>query len=134
MAHSTALALDDLPTLRLRTLRRLLAGRPIIALHHAMPIAVARALVLEARLPIAAVVDHGANTLCGTLAWRELRRGPDGGIVADVMDAEYVTIAAESDLAAAKALMEEHGVDRLVVIGARGDLLGIVDANDLRDA
>ena len=49
------------------------------------------------------------------------------------MEVDYVTVAAESDLDAAKALMQEHGVDHLVVIGARGDLLGIVDASDLVD-
>ena len=123
---------DELPTLRLRTLRRLLAGRPIVALHHAMPVAVARALFREARVPIAAVVDEGGDTLCGTIAWRDLRRVDDGErSLGEVMEHDYVTVAAESDLDAALAMMTEHGVDHVIVVGVDGELVGILDAHDL---
>lgn len=54
--------------------------------------------------------------LVGILTSRDVRNAHPNRLVADVMSRGVVTVTPESSLWRAKALMEEHGIERLVVV------------------
>jgi CBS domain-containing protein len=54
--------------------------------------------------------------------------------VCDAMTTEPVTVGPEASLAEAEALLERHDFEALPVVGAKGELLGIVSKLDLLKA
>jgi CBS domain-containing protein len=54
--------------------------------------------------------------------------------VGDAMTEKPVSIGPEASLAEAEALLEQHGFNALPVLGAKGELLGIVTKLDLLKA
>lgn len=82
-------------------------------------------VVLDARRPVGVVTDRD-------LAIEVLGGGLDATTpVRDVMSPDPVCVRIDSGLADAAQLMREHGVRRLPVVDARGDLYGIVSLDDL---
>jgi CBS domain-containing protein len=53
---------------------------------------------------------------------------------ADVMTGTVITVSARSSLSAAARLMREHGIKRLPVVTANGELIGIASRRDLLTA
>ena len=105
MAHP-----EELPTLRMVTLRRLVAR---VARFH---------VIVLGESPLRdspAVVVDGDGVFLGTLCFGEAepRMTP--------------VVLAEDDVDAARRAMREHDIDRVAVIDPTGDLLGVVTAADL---
>jgi hypothetical protein len=111
------IVLDETPTLRMVTLRRLVARKPL-------PIVVANgtaASEIFRELPDAIVVFvDERGVLCGT------QRRADPGAVADAPILEP-----EQDVESARLAMRVHRADRVLVVDASGHLLGVVTDRDL---
>jgi CBS domain-containing protein len=58
-------------------------------------------------------------------------RAPESVLVADVMSRDPVTIDGEADVSRGLAMLREHGVRRLPVVGSDGALIGILTYDDL---
>jgi CBS domain-containing protein len=52
-------------------------------------------------------------------------------VTGDVMTRDPITVAPDASLAATEALLETHDFNALPVVGARGELLGVVTKLDL---
>lgn len=110
---------SELPTLRLVTLRRLVANTtpPLI-----VDVADAGDVVhaLSACCARVAVLVDADGALCGTLCPGDAR---------PVVDAPV--LLAEADRGEARTAMVTHGSDRVIVATVAGELLGVLTAADL---
>jgi Mg/Co/Ni transporter MgtE len=118
---------DDLPTLRMVTLRRLLPRNVrTLAFELATPVAQVAA-ALGGSAAIAAVVD-GTGMLQGTVALADLRDCDPACPIGAVMQRDASVVQAELELEQAWALVHD---DRVLVVDADGRLLGILTRRDL---
>jgi predicted transcriptional regulator len=128
MGHLRA---DELPTLRLVTLRRLVRGtRPPLVLGQDVCVADVQQAFAREPSTVVVLVDD-ANVLCGTLRLADLSQVNDGCASAgDVMRAAPV-LEAEDDIETARYAMNSAATDRVVVIDTEGELLGVLTDRDL---
>lgn len=117
--QSTAHDLDDVPTLRIVTLRSLLAHRAPVVLPADAPAATLARVHADAPAAIVALVDR-TGLLIGT------RRARDRAIVRDAPQ-----LRAKDDVDTARTALRRAGADRALVVTADGQLLGILGAEDL---
>jgi hypothetical protein len=110
---------SDAPTLRLVTLRRLVAQRPSPLI---VDVAEAGTIVHELSVGCArvAVLVDADGAFCGTLC---------PGDAQPIVDAPV--LLAEADRNEARSAMVTHGCDRVIVATATGELLGVLVAADL---
>lgn len=122
---------DELPTLRLVTLRRLVRGtRPPLVFAHDVRVAVVQQAFAREPSTVVVLVDD-ANVLCGTLRLADLSAMNDGcASVGDVMRVAPV-LEAEDDIETARCAMNSAATDRVVVIDTAGELLGVLTDRDL---
>jgi CBS domain-containing protein len=124
----------ELPTLRLATLRRLLADQPSpLVFARDTPLWVIEEAMWE--MPRAKVVlvnpDHA---LCGVLVANELPIIRDHAMCADtVMITRIVYLEPEHDLETAIATLAFHHADH-VVVALEGALLGVLSREELEQA
>jgi len=123
--------IDDVPTLRLVTLRRLLAGLgPPLVFEVTADIASVAAGLRASRTSAAALVDE-QGILQGTLSLAELA-GADGRSRAETaMTIGAPMLAPESNIEDALRAMRTHHASCVVVAAASGELLGVLTAGDL---
>jgi Zn-dependent protease/CBS domain-containing protein len=74
----------------------------------------------------------GMVTLEDAQGVREVER--DAYTVRDVMEAEIASVTPEADAVTALETMQQCGVGRLVVVGADGELVGLISRTDLMTA
>jgi CBS domain-containing protein len=122
----------ELPTVRLATLRRLLAGSPSpLVFASDTPIAIVEEALWD--VPHAKVVlvdDHGA--LVGVLSEVPLVRDHDARAVT-AMTTRLVILEPEHDIETAIATLSIHRVDH-VVVALEGVLIGVLSRDDLERA
>jgi len=125
----------DLPTLRLATLRRLVAhAPPPLVFASDTPISIVEEALWE--LPFAKVVlvdrDH---SLCGVLVAGDLptERPPGLTTTEQIMETRIVFLAPEHDVEGALATLRAHHAEHVVVTLA-GALLGVLSRADLERA
>jgi CBS domain-containing protein len=120
---------NDLPTLRLVTLRRLLAKAPP---HVVFDVRTAPATIAAAirRTGAVAVLVDGHGVLRGTLALADLEAA-DGSVRPEVRAIIAPILVPESNLEDAHTAMQVHGCERVVVATIRGELLGVLTRRDL---
>ena len=125
---------DDATTLKLVTLRRLLAETPahLIFDVHSHLDEIEHAL-LEAPRAVAVVVDD-QGILQGTLRLADLPGHDRTGGAETAMTRETPQLVPEHDPESALRLMHASGTDRLLVVEANGTLLGVLTDDDLRRA
>lgn len=121
----------ELPTLRLTTLRTLTRHAPPLAVVHvSTPLADLVPVLLDHRVWVVVVDDSGV--LCGVLSGddtvRALRCDPEGWI-ADHMERSSIMLDAECELDEAWAAVRAEGAEHILVVSARGELLGVLLAN-----
>ena len=121
----------ELPTLRLTTLRTLCRhAPPLHVVHVSTPLEDLVPALLDHRVWIVVVDDKGV--LCGVLsgddAVRALRVDPDGW-VADHMARSSIMLDAECELDEAWAAVRFEGADHVLVVSAKGELLGVLLSN-----
>lgn len=129
----------DLPTLRLTTLRTLTRhAAPIAVVHLSTPLADLAAHLVDHRTWVVAVDDAGVlrGVLSCVDALRALRTDPEGWLAdhlarqgADATPRTSITLDAEAEIAEAAAAVAAAGADHVLVVSARGHLLGVVEAN-----
>jgi Mg/Co/Ni transporter MgtE len=123
----------DIPTLRLKTLRRMLGRDRVLRVFDA------RTSIGEVRWEvgnthgIAAIVDH-EGVLSGTVSLEDLAAGEPDRPVGDVMDRASPMAPAELEVEDAWQLLQEHHADRVVVVSPSGELLGILTVAELAAA
>lgn len=81
--------------------------------------------ILEGRRPVGIVTDR--DIAVRVVAWGRPFDGPAG----QIMSPDPVCAPVGSGLADAAQIMREHGVRRLPVVDASGDLVGLVALDDL---
>jgi predicted transcriptional regulator len=127
------LLVDEQPTLRLVTLRRLVRGtRPPVVLAQDARVAEVREAFASEPGAVVVLVD-AKNVLRGTLRLGDLDAvtNTDGSASAgDVMRTAPV-VEAEQDIETARDAMDSAATDRVVVIGTAGELLGVLTDLDL---
>lgn len=127
MAH----AIDELPTLRLVTLRRLVGRtQPPVVFDQATPIGVVED-VLERQPSATAVLVDGAHVYQGTLRLADLADRERTLPAERVMAIGTPVLQAEDDLEAARLAMQRSETDRVLVIAPDGELLGVLTDRDL---
>ena len=124
---------NDLPTLRLTTLRTLTRHAPPLAVVHvSTPLANLEPMLVDERSWVVAVDDDGI--LRGVLSHDDaeyaLRIDHDGWVT-DYMARSSITLDAECEIAEACAAVEAEGVDHVLVVSPGGELLGVVLAGVL---
>lgn len=124
-------ACDDEPTTEIALLATLIS-QPIVTMSEAAPLAVARDLLVEQRVPaIAVIAPDGA--LRGLVTRTDVLRGQDdpNATVSDVMSGVVFALPVDSSIECAAALMAIEGVGQVVVTAGDGGLLGMVSALDI---
>ncbi|MBA3464007.1 MAG: CBS domain-containing protein [Deltaproteobacteria bacterium] len=121
----------ELPTLRLTTLRTLTRHAPPLAVVHvSTPLEDLLPALLDHRVWVVVVDDSGV--LCGVLsgddAVRALKCDP-GGWVADHMARSSIMLDAECELDEAWDAVRAENADHVLVVSAKGELLGVLLAN-----
>lgn len=126
---------DDLPTLRLSTLRRLLArSPPLDVFDQTTPLSEIERALCSSCASIAILVDS-MNILRGTVSHAELERIDDHAAPAEaVMSRRVVSMLPETDIEAAYVTMMVHRTDHVLVVTASGELLGALSKADLERA
>ncbi|NLY88441.1 MAG: CBS domain-containing protein [Firmicutes bacterium] len=87
-------------------------------------VAEASQLMEERRIGSLPVVERGK--LVGIITSRDLRLTPPDCPVADVMTKEVITVYPETTLEQAQQMLEEHKIERLVVVDKAGRVTGII--------
>ena len=122
-------AIDELPTLRMCTLRRLLRQTvPPIVIDPSTPIATVARTLAASPGAIAVLVD-ASFVLRGTLALDELD-GPSDH-VAEAIAVKTPMMEPETDVDSARITMELAGVNRVLVVAFNGQMLGVITRDDL---
>lgn len=96
---------------------------------------ISEALEVMARYKISGVpVTDADGRLVGILTNRDLRFESDTGrTIADLMTKErLVTVPEGTDLHAAKQLLHEHKIEKLLVVDADGNLKGLITVKDIQ--
>jgi IMP dehydrogenase len=96
---------------------------------------ISEALEVMARYKISGVpVTDADGRLVGILTNRDLRFESDTGrTIADLMTKErLVTVPEGTDLDAAKQLLHEHKIEKLLVVDADGNLKGLITVKDIQ--
>ena len=110
-------------------------SRPVVSVPRATPLAKVAALMAEGKLSAVLVTHRGkpVGLVSETDLLDVLRRGTGGrATAASAMNYPLLTAAPTVSWTAALLLMRSRGVHHLLVMGARGEPLGIVTATDLR--
>ena len=116
--------MQEVPTLRLVTLRRLLAKQ-------APPSVLAPTATVDAiDSRFAVVVDDG--NVRGTVSRDDAWFAPDGTPAEAVMSTRFIALEPEDDADTALEALRTHDVDRVVVISRRGELLGVLTSADMQ--
>ena len=124
---------DDLPTLRLVTLRRLLSNTvPPLVFDTSANIAAMKAALRDSPSSIAVLVDHD-NILHGTVCLADLAAVDGAQPASTVMATATPVLAAENDVEAAYLEMFTHHADRVLVVDPTGRLLGVLTMRDLTE-
>jgi CBS domain-containing protein len=116
--------------------RDLMTSDPVTIEPQASVVDAARRMIQKEKGPLPVVEGDGRPVGMVTdrdIIARVVAEGRDPGSVTveDIATRELVTIGADQDFAEAARLMEEHGLDRLLVVeGAR--LVGIISEADIR--
>jgi CBS domain-containing protein len=123
---------EDLPTLRLTTLRRLLSKTaPPMVFDESICVSDIEQVLALSPGSLAVLVD-AANVLQGTLSAAELELVADHSVcAANVMSRRVVSLLPETDLDTAVATMLVHRTDHVLVVTASGQLLGAFSKHDL---
>ena len=122
---------DDVPTLRLVTLRGLVrATVPPIIIGVGTSVEFVRRTLAEMLGAIGVVVDP-ASVLVGTIALHELTGCASDAVIERVMSPTTAIVGPEQDIDAARTAMRAHETDRVIVVDHDGSLLGILRAGDL---
>jgi CBS domain-containing protein len=122
----------EAPTLRLRTLRMLLRRTPAPQIFDAWTPVEDIALVLQGG-GTAVIVDD-SNVLCGTLTLDDVASHDPHLPAAELMQAAPLVLLPEEDPEVARVAMSRTHTDRIAVADHRGELLGILSAQDLEAA
>lgn len=123
---------DDVPTLRLVTLRGLVrATVPPIVIGVGTSVEFVRRALAESPAAVAVVVD-ATSVLVGTIALDELASCAGDAAIERVMSATTAILGPEQDIDAARTAMHAHGTDRVIVVDHDGSLLGLLRAGDLK--
>lgn len=85
----------------------------------------ARAAILMERFKVGGLPVVEEGRLVGIITSRDLRRSHPNRLVVDVMNKEVVTVPPECSIWEAKEILEQHGIERLVVV-KDGCVLGVV--------
>lgn len=123
--------MSSLPSLRLRDI----ASTKVCVVAPAMPLTEAVRQFAERRISSLVVMSNGQPV--GILTERDLVRlmscGAAGGRpVGEVMTAPVMTAPESLDLASAQAMMVDHGIRHIVVMGADGSMSGVATETDFR--
>jgi CBS domain-containing protein len=123
---------EDVATKEIWLIGRLVTA-PASVIDQDTPLAVARELLLERRVPAIAVVD-ATRSLRGLLTrtdlLRTLAKDPEA-TAGDAMSGFVFALPQDSTVEAAAALMAYEEVGQVVVVDAGGALVGIVSALDV---
>jgi Mg/Co/Ni transporter MgtE len=125
---------DDLPTLRLVTLRHLIPKTaPPLIFDGSTPISVVEAGLRDSPSTVAVLIDE-SGILRGTICFSDLG-AVDGRRRADaVMSTTTPIVEPECDIEEVRVTMATHDADRVVVVTAAGELLGVLTAGDIAQA
>jgi predicted transcriptional regulator len=125
---------QDMPTLRLWTLRKLLAHTPPpLVFDQASPIGVIADALAETRNALAVLVDPAQN-FRGILSHELVARGERTTPADQVMTTRTTVMEPEADVEAAVAMIREYELDHVLVVTANGRLLGVLSRGDLEAA
>jgi len=124
----------ELPTLRLATLRRLLATKPApLVFARDTPLRIVEEALGELPQSTIVLVDRD-HALCGVLAVADLPPDHERAARAEIaMSTRIVFLEPEHDVDAALATLDAHHADHVVVTLA-GELLGVLSRADLERA
>src|SRR5689334_4712118 len=116
---------EDTVTLKLQTLRRLVAGAPSHLIFDVRTnLGEIEGALLATPRAVAVIVDD-AGVLQGTLRLQDLP-GHDRSLAANaVMARDLLQAVPEQDPESALQVMRAHDVDRVLVVEANGTLLGV---------
>lgn len=125
--------LDEQPTLRLYTLRRLVRRTvPPIIFDHATPIGIVEDVLSQVPSATAVVIDE-ARVFQGTVRLIDLADRDRTAPIERVMTDVTPILLAEDDIDAAESAMRSFETDRIVVIAPDGELLGVLTDSDLAE-
>ena len=129
MTHD--LLADDLPTLRIITLRRIVARRaPPLVFDSRTTIATIDDAFQQSSTAFAALIDS-AGVLRGTLCVADLADIDRNASADAVMVTNAPIVRPEDDIDEAHLEMSAHGADRVLVVESSGVLLGVLTERDL---
>ena len=122
---------EDMPTLRIITLRRIVARRaPPLVFDSRTTIAVIADTLLQSSTNFAALIDS-EGVLRGTLCVADLADIDRNASADAVMVTNAPIIRPEDDIDEAHLEMTAHGADRVLVVESSGVLLGVLTERDL---
>jgi Mg/Co/Ni transporter MgtE len=122
---------EDVPTLRLVTLRRLVKGvAPSLVFEETTPLESIAEALHDDPDATAVLVDRD-SVLQGTLRLAELADWEGDVPAAWVMERGAPVLEAENDIEAARYAMRKGDTDRVVIVSPSGELLGILTDRDL---
>jgi predicted transcriptional regulator len=122
---------DDTPTLRIISLRRVVARRaPPLVFDSRTPISKIDSLLRDSPTAFAALIDS-AGVLRGTLCIADLADIDRNACADAVMVTNAPIVRPEDDLDEAHLEMTAHGADRVLVVESSGVLLGVLTERDL---
>jgi len=126
-------SIDELPTLRLVTLRRLVRRTvPPIVFDQATPLGVVEDALAQVPDATAVLVDT-SRVYQGTLRLPDLVFCDRTAPAEEAMSIVTPVLFGEEDLAAARTAMSSADTDRVLVIAPDGELLGVLTERDLDD-
>jgi len=123
-----------MPTVRLRTLRRVVRGlAPPLVVSTMAPVGAVIEALASSPQATAVVVDV-SHTVRGTVQLRELV-GADADVAIErVMATHDPVMEPERDVDSARLELAARGADRVLVATSDGDLLGVLTRTDLERA
>ena len=107
-----------------------LVAQPVAALEASEPLAEARRMLLELRVSAVVVVDAD-HTLLGLVTRTDALRHDRDISCGEAMSGRVITLAADSTIECAAALMVIEHVGQIVVTSPSGALVGLVSAVDI---
>jgi CBS domain-containing protein len=124
----------ELPTVRLATLRRLLATKPApLVFASDTPLRIVEEALRELPLATVVLVDRD-HALCGVLVATDVPAEHEEAMRASVaMSTKIVVLQPEHDVETALATLDTHHADHAVVALA-GQLMGVLSRGDLERA